>query len=364
MRRAVLFIAFLLLLSTPALAAELDPEQYEAYGAGEVEEAIPDSASEVLGGAGVDDALDTEGMFSRLWDSALDKLGEHFGSAAASAVKLVAIAALCSLAGTFGTQAAQQYVNLAGCLAVAAVAFTDAGAWIQQGAAAIEDLNTFSRALLPCLTATAAAGGMAGSAAAKYAATSLFMDVLITLSRSLLVPMAYALLAVKTAAAALENAALDSAGKLIKWAAVTVTTLVMTAFTLWLTLSGSISGAADALTAKAAKSAISAALPVVGGIISDAATTLVAGAGLLRSAVGVLGAAVVIAVCITPFLGLALRYLLYKAAAALSSAFAGGRLAGLIADVGTVFGLVLGVTGACAAMLFVSILSFVKAVTP
>ena len=127
--------------------------------------------------------------------------GEHFGSAAASAVKLVAIAALCSLAGTFGTQAAQQYVNLAGCLAVAAVAFTDAGAWIQQGAAAIEDLNTFSRALLPCLTATAAAGGMAGSAAAKYAATSLFMDVLITLSRSLLVPMAYALLAVKTAAA-------------------------------------------------------------------------------------------------------------------------------------------------------------------
>ena len=37
---------------------------------------------------------------------------------------------------------------------------------------------------------------------------------------------------------------------------------------------------------------------------------------------------------------------------------------GLIADVGTVFGLVLGVTGACAAMLFVSILSFVKAVAP
>ena len=91
MRRVVLFIALLLLLSTPALAAELDPEQYEAYGAGEVDEAIPDSASEVLGGAGVDDALDTEGMFSRLWDSALDKLGEHFGSAAASAVKLVAI---------------------------------------------------------------------------------------------------------------------------------------------------------------------------------------------------------------------------------------------------------------------------------
>ena len=75
MRRAVLFIAFLLLLSTPALAAELDPEQYEAYGAGEVDEAIPDSASEVLGGAGVDDALDTEGMFSRLWGCGAGQAG-------------------------------------------------------------------------------------------------------------------------------------------------------------------------------------------------------------------------------------------------------------------------------------------------
>ena len=46
---------------------------------------------------------------------------------------------------------------------------------------------------------------MATSAAARYAATSLFMDVLLTLSRTLLMPLAYALLALRTASAALGN---------------------------------------------------------------------------------------------------------------------------------------------------------------
>ena len=119
----------------------------------------------------------------------------------------------------------------------------------------------------------------------------------------------------------------------------------MTVFTLYLNLSGAVTGAADAAAARAAKTAISAALPVVGGIISDAAGALTAGASLLRGAVGALGAAVVAAVCLVPFLSLGLRYLFYKAAAALASCFAEKRLAELIGEVGSVFALVLGVTG-------------------
>ena len=117
-----------------------------------------------------------------------------------------------------------------------------------------------------------------------------------------------------------------------------------------------------AAAARAVKTAVSAALPVVGGIISDAAGTLAAGATLLRSAVGVLGCAVAAAVCLAPFIALGARYLMYKAASVAASAFAPGPLAGLIADIGAVFALVLGVTGASAAMLFVGIISFVKAV--
>ncbi len=362
MRLAAVFLITAALLCAPALADEVYDEQYELSGAAEVEEAVPDSARELLGEADMEAAAQPEGMLARLAEAALEALRSQLAGAAVSAAKLAAVAVLCAAAGTVCTGGARRYVELAGCLAVAALAFNDAGALLSGGSEAIEELNSFSRALLPCLAATTAAGGMAGAAAAKLAATSLFMDVLITLSRVALLPLAYALLAVKTAASALDNPALESAGRLIKWLAVTAAAAVMTAFTLWLSLSGALAGAADAAASRAAKTAISAALPVVGGIISDAASTLVAGAGLLRSAVGVLGAVVILAVCLTPFLSLGLRYLLYKAAAVLASAFSAGRVSALIGELGGVFGLVLGVTGACAAMLFVSILSFVKAV--
>ena len=362
MKAAVLALLLAALLAAPARADSLDGELYERFGVGDLEEALPEAANEALSGAGVEEAMEPEGLLARLWDAALEALAEQWSKAAGGALKLVAVAALCALASGFADAAAEKYVGLAGCLAVAAVTATDAGAWIGRAMEAVDELAAFSRALLPCLTATAAAGGMAGSAAAKYAATSLFMDVLITLSRTLLLPMAYALLAVRTAGAALGSGALDGAARLIKWLCAALTTLVMTAFTLWLTLSSAVSGAADAAASRAAKTAISAALPVVGGIISDAASTLVAGAGLLRSAIGALGLAAVLAVCLAPFAALGLRYLLYKAAAALAGAFADSRLAGLISDIGGVFALALGVTGACAAMLFISVISFVKAV--
>ena len=350
MKRLIVLLPLLaLLLAAPARAEGLDAEQYDIFGASEVDESIPDEAQDILGDVGVKDALEPEGLFSRLWSALGERLRGLWGEAAAGAVKLLAVAALISACSVFATDASRRYVSIAGCLAVAGVAFGDASAWINTGAETMEELNLFSHALLPCLAATAAAGGSAAGAAAKYAATSLFMDVFITLSRSLLLPLAYALLAVRTASAALGNSALDGAARLIKWLCTLLTTVVMTAFTVYLSLSGAVTGAADVVTSKAAKTAISTVLPVVGGIISDAAGTLVAGAGLLRSAVGALGAVVIAAICLTPFL-------------ALAHCFADSDLAGLIGDVGGVFGLVLGVTGACAAMLYISIISAVKAV--
>ena len=201
------------------------------------------------------------------------------------------------------------------------------------------------------------------SAAAKYAATALFMDILMTAARTLLLPLAYVCLAARTASAALDSPAIDGASRLITKVTGIATTAIMTAFTAWLGITGAVSGAADAVTSRAAKTAISAALPVVGGVISDAASTVVAGAGLLKNAVGAFGLIAAAGVCLAPFLMLGLRYLFYKAAAALAAAFADKRISGLISELGGVFGMVLGVVGAAALMLFISIISVTKAVS-
>lgn len=363
MRRLVLALLVCLALCTPALASDAQSELYDALDITEAEKAMPDEARDILGDVGVEDALEPEGMISRLADALWDKLGSLWRSAAGAAAKLVAIALLCSLATAFTDGSTGRYIGLAGCLAVSAVAFSDAGSCVAAGVAALEDLQTFSRALLPCLTAAAAAGGAVTSAAAKYAATALFMDILMTAARNLLLPLSYICLAARTASAALDSPAIDGASKLISKVTGIATTVIMTAFTAWLGITGAVTGAADAVTSRAAKTAISAALPVVGGVISDAASTVVAGAGLLKNAVGAFGLIAAACVCLAPFLMLGLRYLFYKAAAALAAAFADKRISGLISELGGVFGMVLGVVGASALMLFISIISVTKAVS-
>ena len=134
----------------------------------------------------------------------------------------------------------------------------------------------------------------------------------------------------------------------------------MTAFVGYLTASGVVAGAADAAAVKAARLAISGAIPVVGGILSDAAETVLASAGVLRGTVGVFGMVTVLGVCLLPLLQLAVHYLAYKLVAALSCAFGGGPVCTLVDRLSSAFGLVLGMTGACCLLLLIALVSCVS----
>ena len=91
---------------------------------------------------------------------------------------------------------------------------------------------------------------------------------------------------------------------------------------------------------------------------------MLAGAGVLRSVVGLGGVLAVLAACAYPFLQLGVQYLLYKLTAYLASAVGAPGLCKLIDGLGGAFGLVLGMTGSCAVLLLVSVLSSVAAVVP
>ena len=135
-------------------------------------------------------------------------------------------------------------------------------------------------------------------------------------------------------------------------------------FTTYLTICGAVAGAADGQAVKLAKSAVSAAVPVVGGILSEAAESVLAGAGLLRGMVGTVGTLALVGICLLPFLRLGGQYLLYQGAALVSAAAGPKKLTKLIAMLGDAFGLVLAMTGAAAVLLLISLLSFITAVTP
>ena len=184
--------------------------------------------------------------------------------------------------------------------------------------------------------------------------------VLLTLLDQLLLPLVDLYVAASVAYTALGNEGLKRVAGALKWVVTTVLTLLLLAFVGYLTVSGVIAGTTDAAAVKAAKFAVSSAVPVVGGILSDAAETVLAGAGILRNTVGVFGMLAVLAMCVVPFLQLGIHYLAYKAAAALTATASQGRVAGLIDSIGGAFGLVLGMTGASALLLLISLVSAIS----
>lgn len=82
----------------------------------------------------------------------------------------------------------------------------------------------------------------------------------------------------------------------------------------------------DALAFRAAEYAVDKLLPVIGKDVSDTLGTIASGTAVIRSAVGVTGTAVMLALCLEPALALICDMLVCRLAAALSEPVAAGPL--------------------------------------
>lgn len=314
---------------------------------------------------GVSQDTGLEGGLSQLVVQGLEQLKALAGRSIATGVKLLAVVLVCGLAQSAalpGQQEGVQAAELAGALAITALTMTDVAAMIGLGRETLRRMDDFAQALLPVMAALTAATGRVSGAAVGQGVTVLFSQLLLDAMDGLLIPLIDGYVAVSCAWAAVDSPGLKKLGELMKGAAALILTGLLLTFVGYLTATGAIAGSVDAAAVKTAKLAISRAIPVVGGILADASETVLAGAGVLRGTVGTAGMLVVLAICLTPFLHLGLHYLVYKAAAALCALIAQPRLSGLIDALGGAFGMVLGMTGAGALVLLVSVASALTAV--
>ena len=121
-----------------------------------------------------------------------------------------------------------------------------------------------------------------------------------------------------------------------------------------------LSGSSDEAAVNAAKSTLSAAIPVVGGIASDASEAVLQSAKLLRATAGTFGILAVLAMVLVPFFKIMICYLTMKLTAAIAGFAAGKEHAALISAQSSAMGYVLGMTGSAALMLLFSTCCFMK----
>lgn len=341
MKRWIALAFALFLLGTQACALDL-PSEAEA--------ALPPDLLEQTQREGL-----LDGTADHLWAQLRFAWDESWQGALRRAAELMLASILCAAAEGFGSGAAR-LAPWCGVLAVTAISAGEMTSFLALGAQTVGELAATAKLLLPTLAAAMASGGLVATAGAWQIATLFACNGMLEGMERVLLPLTYCFVGISAAGVLLPESNLEQLAegvrKAISWALCAMVGI----FTAYLSLSNVLTGTADRTAVKAARLAISGTVPVVGRILSDAAESVLAGAGALRGTIGALGIAAILSVALVPLVRLGMQYLLYQAAAFVAAAVGTKEVQKLLQAIAGAFGLVLGMTAACALMLVVALL--------
>ena len=358
MKKLLLVLLLLPLFGTRAWAEDA----FDIFDAPAMQQGLT-AEERAIGGELHPDGFDAASALARLWQSAVQHFRARFLAEFGFAAELLALVLLCGAA-----RAVCPTEKIAGLIEICSASFAAArllngvNSLVEETVQALYRLSDYSKAALPVVYTAAAASGAPGSAAARYAASALALDVILSLAQRAVIPLIYAVLSLTLANAVFPHPILGAVEGLTRWMAKTAMTVVSFAFTACLGICSVVSGSVDAAAVKAARSVIAGAVPVVGGMVADASAAVLSAAAVVRSCTGAFGLFAVCAMCLGPFAALTVKNLLFKAVAVVAEAVQNPRLYKLFSGVGSAAALLMGLLGSTALMLFIAIAVGMKAV--
>lgn len=337
------------IMSAP-VAASVDTAQLQG--------ALPQEAGQYLGGAAPDN-IDAEGASKSLLQSAVGLLKTHLRESVSAGFMILAVCIIVSVAGGFakaaGLNIPEKVIDITAVCAILLISLLTSGSVIKECAKSIENLSTFSNILIPAFGIATAVAGKPVTAVASAGATMIFSKLIIAVSQRIFIPAMYLYISACAAASIADSPLLGKAADFVKWLSTAFFRSILIAFTAYLSISGVLTGSADAAAVKTAQVAISGAVPVVGSIISGTSESLLAGAAVLRASVGIYGFLGSCAICLLPFVKAFCHLLVFRLLSVFSSSLAGGGAAKVLDGISTAYSIALGLLGTCCAVQFISI---------
>lgn len=238
---------------------------------------------------------------------------------------------------------------------IATVIMTNFSSIIALTKEAVGNMISFIQLLFPLLMTLMLASGSVVSVNLVQPIILFIINLISNIFQSIIIPIILVGTALAIVSKISDRIQIDKLSKFLKSSSVWAIGILLTIFVGVLSIEGTLGSSVDGITAKTAKAAVSSFIPVVGKVLGDAVDTVIGCSAILKNAIGIVGVIVVIAICITPILKLAIITIIYHLTAALCEPIADSKIVSLITQMADTFKILLAILCSISVMLIIGI---------
>ena len=241
-------------------------------------------------------------VISYILDEAKNKVGQPMKLLGILIAVILLLAIVESLSIENSNNSLSKILDIIGVLVCVTIMYDYIASCINLTAQTLESGANFMICYVPIFASVVGASGSITSAGAYNIAVLGVAEIAVQISVKILLPLMGMLFAMSIIEATNPALALSGLTNGIKKAIQWTLGFIMTLFVGLITIQSIVGASADTVGIRAAKFVASSFIPVIGGAISDAYTTVRGSLGLLRSGVGTFGIVVLLLTVIPPLI--------------------------------------------------------------
>ncbi len=362
MKTTAVILLLMLILAMPAFALGVD-EADELIS--DIMDTVPDEYRDEIGvvtGDGESELLDIGHLITEFFDSIADTFLPSVGHMG----ELMCILVLSSLLKITVTSLSQSdlrdrllYITKA---ATVLCLYVNNSAMIDEFSAFIGRICTYMNSVVPVMTAVYCASGnvtTAGVSAGGLMLLITLIDNILVTYGTLWLKISLAFVLISSVAGDITSRFLANSKKLLAWGF----GLMMGIYALVMGIQTSLARSADSISMRTVKFAVGRSVPLVGGAISDALSTVSAGLSLIKSTCGTVVIVVILLMFLPMLAALAGRRISLWLASLFGSLLDIGDETALINEFMSVNAYLIAMTGMTAVM-FIYVMTLFLSVTP
>ena len=225
---------------------------------------------------------------------------------------------------------------------------------------AVQNLASFANTLIPLMITLMITTGSIASSSMLQPILLLLITFISNFMSNILIPIALVSTALGIISKISDQVQVEKISKFLNSGMIWLLGTILTLFISITSLEGGLTSSIDGVTAKAAKTAISSVVPIVGSILGDAVNTIVGCSNIIKNAVGIVGIIVILAICIRPIIQLAILSIIYYLGAALCEPIADTKIVGILEQLGGTFKIFLAVMVALTVLIIIGVAIVMK----